>query len=462
MKKFPLSRRAFLKGAGATLALPALESLTMRNAHAQALVAPKRLVFIYTPNGFSYVQPLTPDIPKLPTDWTFAQDAQGRFSSLTGTLQPLDALKDQLLIFKGIHNKPAPPVDPHLHGTAGLLTGSFAAGEGIDVRSPSIDQLAAPRLKTLGGGNPRFQSLELGAEVGYSGVRCSSFGFSCAYMNNISWVTPNQPAPKETNPQALFDRMMGTDEQGLNVDDAARRRRLRLGILDRVKGDIARVQPRLSGSDRLKLDEYLTHVGALEANLQTAQQSLSCAPPLRPGDGMSYPARVKAMVDLMVLALQCDMTRTMTFMMGASGSRRVFDFLGQSMHHHALSHRDAEAWQPQLFEIEKWEMAQLAYFLQALKNTPDIDGRTVLDNTLVLLSSEVGDGSSHNFENMPVIVAGGSNCGVRPGRLIDVPSGTPLPNLFLGMLNHVGIHDLQTFGVAWAGGPYSTGSINLG
>jgi hypothetical protein len=414
-----LNRRAFLGGAGALVALPFLESLVPRTGRAAPL-GTRRLLFYYVPNGIHMAA------------WTPAQ--QGAGYALTPILQPLSALKDDVLVLSGLANKPAKPDGPgdHAGGTSAFLTCAHVNKSESEIRNAvSVDQLAAAKL----GQGTRFQSLQLGLEGGASVGGCDS-GYSCAYTRNISWAGPKTPLQKTTSPQVAFDLLFkGLDDSATQAEQA-RRRAYSKSVLDYARGDAQRLQARLSRTDRMKLDEYLTGVREVEQRIggMTAQ----CQPGARPGDG-DFPAQVKAMADLMVLAFQCDLTRVITFMLNNAASGRSYGFLGVSGGHHEISHHqnnpDNHA---KLQKIDTWEVEQLAYLLQRLKSVKEGDGN-LLDNTLVYFSSEIEDGNAHRHTNLPILLGGRLGGAVRPGRHVLHTGDPPLANLFISILGAVGV-----------------------
>jgi hypothetical protein len=279
---------------------------------------------------------------------------------------------------------------------------------------------------------------------------CDS-GYSCAYTRNISWAGPSTPLPKIIDPQLMFDRMFGGSDGAFTAEQIARRHYYRTSILDYVKDETEALKPRLGYRDRLKLDEYLTGLRALETQIESiaAEPSVCAAPDpdsvvsRREGD---LPAAARSMIDLMVVAMQCDMTRFITFMLGNAASNRSFDFLGVSGAHHSLSHHQSR---PENFAkleiIDRWEVEQFAYLLNRMDAIEE-GGRTMLENSLVLFSSEIEDGDYHHrHSNLPILLAGSGGGFVSPGRHIVYQDEPPISELFNNMLAAVGV-EAETFG----------------
>ncbi|MCA9547059.1 MAG: DUF1552 domain-containing protein, partial [Myxococcales bacterium] len=338
----PMDRRAFLRGAGAALSLPLLEAMLPGLARAQGAAPPTRFVAFYVPNGMH-----------MPS-WTPA--AVGADWAITPILAPVAAFKDRLNVLSGLNNLPAQPDGPgdHAGGTSGFLTAAHAyKTDGANIRlGVSIDQVIAQAV----GGRHRFSSLVLGAEGGGNAGGCDS-GYSCAYSRNISWVGESQPAAKEINPAALFDRLFGTPE-GVDPAAVARQRRGKRSILDYVKADVTRLNTRLGAPDRLKLDQYLTGVREVERQI-TLAEAQQCDAGARPEPPELYTQRIEQMIDLLVLALQCDQAPVATFMLANAGTNRSFPFLNIAEGHHQLSHHQGNPDNhAKLEQIDIWELTQ--------------------------------------------------------------------------------------------------------
>ena len=413
-----VSRRLFLGGAAAAIALPHLPTLASTTTKKKP-----RMLAYYVPNGSQM------------TGWT--PSSEGAEWALTPILQPLaDAsadvdVKDDVLVVSGLRNDPAKPDGPgdHAAGTGSFLTCAHVyKSESHIVNGISMDQVLANRI----GDATRFASLQLGIEGGSSNGGCDS-GYSCAYSRNISWAGPHTPLNKLTHPQGLFDLMFGGFDRTASAAERAERQAHKRSILDYVTGDAKHLQSRISAADKHKLDEYLTGLRSLEKSIAG-----QCGPGDSPPETFDYQQHVKIMTDLMVTAFRCDITRVATFMLNNAGSNRHYPFLGVEGAHHEISHHQDD---PQkladLRTIATWEVQQFAYLLQQMKNFTEEDGTTLLDNSMVFFSSEIEDGNSHRHENLPVLLAGGASGQLDTGRHIR-RQDEPIANLFTAMLDLAG------------------------
>ena len=417
LKTPPLSRRAVLRGLGATLALPLLDAMrpTMAFAQMDPVRPASRFLAFYVPCGIH-----------MPA-WTPA--TAGPDWEVTPILTGLRDLRSKVMVLSGLDNLPARPDGPgdHAAGTGSFLTAAHCfKTEGANISNgQSIDQRIA---RAVGLGH-RFPSLVLGAEGGGNAGGCDS-GYSCAYSRNISWIDESTPAAKETNPRQVFQRLFGADESGLTREQASRKRRYRKGVLDYVLEDTARLQRKLGATDRSKLDAYLTSVQDLERQIDlTAQEA--CEVGGEPERAEDVQATIRQMCDLMVHAFECDLTPVATFMLGNGGSNRPYPDLGIADGHHQLSHHQNN---PENFRqlqiIDTWEVEQLAYLLGRLDAVEDVDGKTLLDNTAVFFSSEIEDGNSHRHDDLPVLLCGGAGGQARSGRHVRFEGQAPIADLF--------------------------------
>jgi hypothetical protein len=414
------SRRRFLGGAAATVALPLLESLLPRTLRADP-PPPKRLLFFYVPCGIHM------------PNWTPV--TAGDDYVLTPILQPLAAVKNQILLMTGLANTPGRPegAGDHAGGTSAFLTCTHVTKSESDIRcGVSVDQVAAKKLSA----GTRFASLQFGIEGGSSVGGCDS-GYSCAYTRNISWAGPNTPLQKTVSPQAAFDILFAGTDATASQADQQRRRRSRQSVLDHVLGEAQSLQGKLGQTDRRKLDEYLTGVREIELRLGSSQKV--CIAGGRPAAELSYPEQVRLMNDMMVLSFQCDLTRVITFMLNNAATGRNYDFIGVSGAHHELSHHmGLQANFDKLTLIDTWEVQQLAYLLGRMNAISEGSG-TMLDHSLVYFSSEIEDGNAHRHTNLPVLLAGKLGGAVRPGRHLAYHGDPPLGNLFMSILAAVGV-----------------------
>lgn len=429
-----ISRRSLLRGTGAALALPFLEAMRPAVAHAQQNGAPppRRLLAYYVPCGIH-----------MPA-WRVA-GGTGPLGTLPPMLASFEPLKQDILLLSRVSNRPAIPDGPgdHASGTGAFLTAAHPfKTEGANIQNGiSVDQEAANAI----GMYTRFPSLQLGAEGGGATGNCDS-GYSCAYARNISWAGPQTPLPKETSPQAVFDRLFaGADPR--ETAEARRKTRLyRLSVLDFVRDDTQRLKGQLGRTDRQKMDEYLTGIRELETRVRATEETPVCDPGMRPTAPGDIRARVRAMSDLMVLAFKCDLTRVISFMLGNAGSNRVYDFLGIGEGHHEISHHQGNATNLQRLQaIGTWEVEQLAYLVQQLKDAQEPDG-SILDNSVVFFSSEIEDGNSHSHIDMPVLLAGRGGRTWSTGRHIRYGTEQTFGNLFMSMLSTVGV-TVPSFGL---------------
>ena len=422
----PFSRRLFLRGAAGTLlALPFLESLAPQRAAADG-TSPKRLLWWYTPNGHNMA------------DWIPATTGDDYVPS--PIIEPLSAWREHMTVVSGLRNHGCIDGAKGHAGSAGAFLTCAAMDETRTWNGVSIDQIAAAAI----GSQTPFPSLEIGLEAGSSG-NCSSA--TCGYGSNISWSGPETPRPKIVDPTALFQRLFGT-AGATPPEELERRRVLRLSILDDVKGDIADLDRRLPVRDQLKLDEYTTAVRELELRID-ALDGVTCEPGEPPADATDVPTRLELMADLMVKAMECDLTRVCTFMLGNAASNQPYDWLGMPEWHHALSHhgQDPETL-AKLTRIGRWQNEVFARFLQRLADTTDPEGGTLLDSTVILMGSGMSDGHYHRNDDLPLLLFGGGGVFRHGHHLRSVDA--PLADLNLAMLAAVGVEQ-DRLGVAGTG-----------
>jgi hypothetical protein len=426
--RFALSRRAALRGLGASIALPFLDVMRSSSARAQTAPGagtPKRLMFFYVPCGIDMA--------------TFLPTTTGRDFVLSPMLEPLANVRDHVTVISGLKNTAAKDLGDgggdHARGTGAFLTAVHPLKSETQLQNgPSADQVAAAALR----GQTRLPSLEMGCESG-SGVGACDIGYSCAYSHNISWASPTVPMPKEVNPRAVFDRLFAGADAGLTAEQVAQRRRRRSSILDFVREDTRALSGRLGTGDKAKLDEYLTGIRDLEQRIENVQPN-TCSFPERPqGADADVEVYVKQMLDLAALAMQCDLTRVTSFMLGNGGSNRSYGFLGHPGGHHEYSHHQGDPDKLQaLADIGRWEVSMVAHFLEKLQAVQESDGTTALDNTLLFFSSELEDGNSHSHDEMPVLLVGKGGGVIDAGQHVRI-EGAELGDVFLTMLKTVGV-----------------------
>jgi len=423
MNELMASRRRILTGMGAVVGLPWLESMAAAVAPASP---PKRMAFLYVPNGVHM------------PDWR--PGSPGALTTLPPILQPLEKLRDNMVVLTGLTADKARAHGDgggdHARALAAFLTGCQARKtDGTDIRAGvSVDQLAASRIGHL----TRLGSLEIGAEAGSMAGNCDS-GYSCVYSSTMSWKSATQPLPKDVDPRLIFDRLFGQSDDPKRKD----RDRLRRSVLDHVLAESKSLAGDLPPSDRRKLDEYFNSVREIEERIARAEKLPPAPKPEfgRPaGVPASLPEHLKLLSDLLVLAFQTDSTRVCTFVFANEGSNRSYPFLDVPEGHHELSHHGSNpAKQEKIRRINRFHAEQLAYFLGKLDAAREGES-TLLDRSMVLYGSGIGDGDRHNHDDLPILLAGGGGGSLHPGRHVVHEPRTPLTNLFLGMLDGLGCH----------------------
>ncbi|MFT7486199.1 MAG: hypothetical protein ACI9F9_002054 [Candidatus Paceibacteria bacterium] len=428
-----ISRRTVLRGLGVTLALPWFESLAPKAPQGPG---PKRLLFVYVPNGIHG------------PDWQI----QGKNSSQTllsndlpselpKSLRELERHRDQFSVLAGLtldkaRNNGDGPGD-HARAAAAFLTCSQpkkADGSVIQV-GVSVDQVAAQSI----GGHTRFRSLQLALEGGMQAGQCDS-GYPCAYSSNLSWSTPHTPMVPETNPRVLFDRLFGVGLENASPQERARRTRLRKSVLDFVRKDARGLAGQLGISDRRKLDEYLEGIRELERRIDRASDPVAVALERPTGTPDNYAEHATLMFELLTLAFATDSTRVASFMMANEGSGRTYRELGLSQGHHTLSHHGGDSQkQTAIARINRFHLQLFGTWLDRLREVQE-GGDSLLDETLVVYGSGIADGNSHAHHDIPLLLAGGG--GSLPlGKSLAAPVGTPAADLHLRLLRCLGVKD---------------------
>lgn len=433
-----LPRRTFLRGLGTAMALPALEAMlpsSVLAAPAAGKVAPKRMAFLFVPNGMNM------------KEWTPATEGTGY--ELPSILEPLKNVRDDVTILSGLtHDKARANGDgagDHARSVAAFLTSSQPRKtDGADIRvGISVDQLAAQRI----GKETRFASLEIGCERGAQAGNCDS-GYSCAYSSNISWRSETTPMAKEVDPRLVFERLFTNGDSAESAESRAKRNMYRQSILDLVTEDASRLKGQLGTNDQRKLDEYFTAVREIEQRLERTERSgdVQIAGLQKPsGIPQTYADHIRLMADMLILAFQADLTRIATFMFANDGSNRPYPMIGISDGHHELSHhgRDPEKLE-KIRRINRFHMEQLAYLLERMKSIKEGNG-TLLDNSMIVYGCGISDGDRHNHDDLPVLLAGRGGGTIKPGRHVRYPKETPMANLFVSMLDRVNV-PVQGFG----------------
>lgn len=426
-----VSRRTVLKGLGTALALPWLEGLMPKAASAAPAPSggPTRLAFLYVPNG-KHMEAWTPK-------------ATGTAFELPATLEPLAPFKSQLNVLSGLTLDKARangdgPGD-HARSLSSFLTGKQARKTaGSDIRiGISADQVAAQHV----GAETRFPSLEIGCERGQQAGNCDS-GYSCAYSSNISWRGESTPNAKEVDPKQVFERLFAGKDASDSAQARAKREQNRKSILDFVQEDANRLRGQLGATDVRKLDEYLVSVRELEQRIDKFRQPVDpkvTAGVAKPtGVPKDFKEHLRIMADLLVLAFQADLTRVNTFVFANEGSNRSYAFLSIPEGHHDLSHHGNDSKkQEKIQQINKFHVEQLAYLLGKLKAVKEGDA-TLLDRTMLVYGSGIGDGNRHNHDDLPILLVGGGNGKLKTGQHRVYPRETPLTNLYLSLLDVLG------------------------
>ena len=428
MKK-ALGRRTVLKGLGATLSLPLLDAMTP--AFAQSTVAggaPVRLAWFYVPNGIDM------------RHWTPA--AEGALGELPGILQPLAAHKNDLLVLSNLTaNWGRPLLDgagDHGRAMAAYMTGMYVhKTAGADLKlGISADQVAAQAVGHL----TRLPSLEVGLEEARMAGNCDN-GYSCAYAYNVAWKTETQPLPPISDPRHLFERLFGTDVAEA-PEAYARRLSMRRSILDSVMGATKQLQSSLGGTDRRKMDEYLTSVREIEQQVQrTEREGMILDPGIdKPfGVPLEFAEYFELMTEMMLIAFKADITRVSTLMIGREGSVRPYPEIGVSDGHHPLTHHQGnQEMLEKVRRINTLHTMLFAGFLTRMKNTREGDS-TLLDQSLIVYGSGISDGNSHLHDQLPTVLAGRGGGAVTPGRHVIYQRETPITNLFATMVERVGV-----------------------
>jgi hypothetical protein len=430
--KRALPRRTFLKGASAAIGLPLLDAMVP--AFAAEAPKAKRLGFVYLPNGvaknFTGIDYWTPK-------------ASGKLSELSTILAPLTPYRDRLTVISGIDQRVAEAnsedgaTGDHTKANAAWLTGvRCKRTEGADLEcGVSADQLAAQVL----GKETVLPSLELSIDLSILAGMCDS-AYSCVYLNTLSWSSPTTPIPSENNPRVVFERLFGNG--GTNAQRTALARQDR-SILDFIGADFARLTRELGPADRVQVDEYLASVREVERRIETVERLGDDAglPALErpPGIPETFGEHVKLMYELQWLALQADLTRVVTFMLGRELNFRTYPEIGLTQGHHTMSHHQERPENIERYaKLNTYQTDLFAWFLAKLASTPEGDG-TLLDHSLFLYGGAFGNPNLHAHIDLPLALVGGA-AGRPGGGLHHVEaSGTPLANLLLTLLDGVDV-----------------------
>ncbi|HEX2473508.1 MAG TPA: DUF1552 domain-containing protein [Lacipirellulaceae bacterium] len=442
-----LSRRHFLRGVGATIALPALPSLVPRWSRAAevaivakeavaAAAAPQRMVFLTIPNGVHQ------------ENWW--PTGKGKDFELGPTMEPLASMKGQIQVIGGLDHINATAgkdgAGDHARASASLLTGCRAKKtNGSDIYlGPSVDQVAAQHIGHL----TRFPSLELTCDAVRNSGNCDS-GYSCAYQFNIAWRSATTPVPPEPNPRLVFERLFGSGSPEERRKSRALRQQSDRSILDFIRDDARSLTQKLDAKDGRKLDEYLTSIREIEQRLaRFAEFGELPNPKVEAPEGVPDPfeERMQVMYDMIALAFETDSTRIATLILAHDGSNRPFPAIEVKRGHHDLSHHQGnEDNLAQIAKIDRHYVSYFAKFLEKLSSMKDADGTSVLHNSMIVYACGNGDGNRHSHDNLPVILAGAGGGGLTPGRFHEVDS-MPMSNMYIEMLEHMGVRGIDRFG----------------
>ena len=427
------------------MALPAFESLrpwqllagpaASGKLAASATGAPLRSAFIFFPNG------------AIPSSW-WPQGGETDFT-LGQTLTPLEPLRKELQILGGLDHHAAEGGPDgggdHARGNSVFLTGVRLKKSATDIRAGvSIDQRIAREIGHLS----RFSSLELTCDSGRNSGACDS-GYACAYQYNISWSSPTTPMAPESNPRMVFERMFGSGAPGERTENLKRRQQEQRSVLDFVMEDARTLQRRLNPHDQTKLDQYLTGIRDIETRIQKAERFGEIKDPggdTPAGIPQEHAAYLELMYDVLLLAFQTDSTRVATLLLAHDGSNRSFPEIGIPEGHHDLSHHfNNEEKVKKVAEIDRWYVQQFARFLEKMRNTKDVDGNSLLHNSMIVYGGGNADANRHTHSNLPLLLAGAGGGRLRTGRYVQHGS-KPTSNLFLTLAERLGLSKVDKFG----------------
>ena len=443
-----VSRRQFLRGVGAAIALPAFESLrplsvvAAEPAGAEAACvavtatgAPLRSAFVFFPNG------------AIPGAWWPKEE--GSDFELSRTLAPLESNRQFVQVLGGLNHQNAEPgpdgAGDHARGGGTFLTGVRLKKSATDIRAGvSIDQELARRVGQL----TRLPSLELTCDSVHRSGACDS-GYACAYQFNMSWSSPTTPMTPEANPRLAFERLFGAGAPGERHANMLRRRQEQRSVLDFVRGEARSMQKRLSPRDGDKLDQYLTGIREIENRIASAERFGDVKDPAVEtpvGIPSNYGEYVELTYDILLLAFQSDSTRIATLLLAHDGSNRPFEDIGIFEGHHDLTHHQNRAeWIQKVSEIDLWYVRQFSKFLDKLQKTQDVDGQSLLHNSMIVYGGGNADANRHTHSNLPILLAGGGGGTLAGGRYVTHGS-KPVSNLFLSLADRMGVTDLDHFG----------------
>jgi len=434
------TRRHFLRGLGVCMGLPFLESLSPMGRALAASAAPRkaithsgaplRTVFLYVPNGVNVAR--------------WQPTGEGEDYQLGETLAPLSGLKEHFQMFSGFEQRlgwaNGDGGGDHARANATILTGARPKKtSGSDIRlGISVDQFAAQHA----GDETRFNSLELSCDGVRKSGACDS-GYSCAYQFNLSWRSETSPVAPESNPRLVFERLFGSGKADERQKNFELRQARQKSILDFVMTDANALERQLGRNDQNKMDEYLTGVREIEKRIEKAERFGRLPDPgaeIPGGIPEDYQEHIRLMMDMLTLAFRTDSTRVASFLLAHDGSNRSFREIGVNDGHHNISHHQNDPAKLALIaKIDQFYVSQLAYFMERLRDVKDHDGSSILHNSQIVYCSGLKDGNRHQHDNLPVVVAGHAGGALNPGRHVNLGGNTPMTNLYVRMLNIIGV-----------------------
>ena len=427
--KKALPRRTFLRTVGASMALPMLDAMipAATAASKTPVGQAKRLGFIFMPMGCDQSR------------WT--PGSEGDLSKLSPILDSLAPVRDQLSVLTNMELVNAYPGSHATSNSSFLSAAKARHTEGNDYYlGTTVDQVAAKQL----GQHTQLPSLELSMDLMQNVGQCDN-GYACVYQNNLSWATPTTPLPAEAHPRLVFESLFG---EGGSTQERQEALKQRASLLDAFRQDVARLKRELSPADRVRMDDYLETIREVERRIQQAEASAGDHPlpdldrPI--GVPAAYADHARLMFDLQCLAYQGDVTRVITFQLARETSNRTYPEIGVPDPHHPLSHHGNDPDKiARMAKINQFHVSLFSEYVQKLRATPDGDG-SLLDSTLLLYGSGIGNPNIHDHTNLPTLVAGGAATGMRGNRHIRYAQPTPLANLHLSLLDRVGVR-LDTF-----------------
>lgn len=430
ISKKSLSRRKVLRGFGSTLALPFLDSMVPAATAAKLTAAQpvKRLGFVFIPMGCDV------------TRWT--PNSTGKLDELSPILKSLESVKSDVSILSNMELQPAYPGTHATSNSAFLSAAQAKQTESADYfLGTTVDQIASQHI----GKDTQLSSLEMSMDMMQTVGQCDN-GYACVYQNNLSWSSPTTPLPAEAHPRLIFESLFG---EGGNTADRRKALEQKASLLDFVSDDLSRLKRDLGAADQSRIDDYLTSVREIERRIQKAEAQTQdgALPDADRPDGVpaSYQDHARLMFELQMLAFQGDITRVTTFQLARETSNRSYPEIGISDPHHPLSHHGNDpAKIERMSKINAFHVSLFAEFLEKMKGTQDGAG-SLLDHSLFLYGSGMGNPNLHDHQKLPIIVAGGAAGGMKNGRHIEFDEPTPLANLHLSLLEKAGVK-LDKFG----------------